>query len=83
LGACSDHPRLADHGDEIVSDDDFAHLYAPKIGRPSFPPSVVVRALLCAHLKSRGDDAKAAVKAVTADLADAVDPLIPDAERRS
>ena len=42
------YERLADHGDEIVSDDDFAHLYAQKMGRPSIPPSVMVRALLCA-----------------------------------
>ncbi len=42
------YERLADHGHEIVSDDDFAHLYAPRMGRPSIPPSVMVRALLCA-----------------------------------
>ncbi|MGH9155662.1 MAG: IS1182 family transposase [Acidimicrobiales bacterium] len=42
------YERLADHGDEIVSDDDFAHLYAPTMGRPSIPPSVMVRAMLCA-----------------------------------
>lgn len=42
------YERLADHGHEIVSDDDFAHLYAPGVGRPSIPPSVMVRAMLCA-----------------------------------
>lgn len=42
------YERLADHGHEIVSDDDFAHLYHPSIGRPSIPPSVMVRAMLCA-----------------------------------
>jgi hypothetical protein len=42
------YERLADHGHEIVSDDDFAHLYHPRIGRPSIPPSVMVRAMLCA-----------------------------------
>jgi len=42
------YARLADHGDEIVSDDDFAHLYAERKGRPSIPPSVMVRAMLCA-----------------------------------
>jgi len=42
------YERLADHGHEIVSDDDFAHLYAPRMGRPSIPPSVMVRVLLCA-----------------------------------
>jgi len=42
------YERLADHGHEIVSDDDFAELYAPRMGRPSVPPSVMVRAMLCA-----------------------------------
>ena len=42
------YERLADHGDEIVTDDDFAHLYAERQGRPSIPPSVMVRAMLCA-----------------------------------
>lgn len=42
------YARLADHGHEIVTDDDFAHLYAERMGRPSIPPSVMVRAMLCA-----------------------------------
>lgn len=42
------YERLADHGHEIVTDDDFAHLYAERQGRPSIPPSVMVRAMLCA-----------------------------------
>jgi transposase len=42
------YARLADHGHEIVSDDDFAHLYSQRMGRPSIPPSVMVRAMLCA-----------------------------------
>jgi transposase len=42
------YERLADHGDEIVSDEDFAHLYSKGRGRPSIPPSVMVRAMLCA-----------------------------------
>jgi transposase len=42
------YERLADHGHEIVSDDDFAHLYSHRKGRPSIPPSVMVRAMLCA-----------------------------------
>jgi hypothetical protein len=42
------YERLADHGKEIISDDDFAHLYADGKGRPSVPPSVMIRALLCA-----------------------------------
>lgn len=42
------YERLAEHGYEIVSDEDFAELYADGRGRPSVPPSVMVRALLCA-----------------------------------
>jgi hypothetical protein len=42
------YERLAEHGDEVVCDDDFAHLYAEGRGRPSIPPSVMVRAMLCA-----------------------------------
>ncbi|MFN2507108.1 MAG: IS1182 family transposase [Acidimicrobiales bacterium] len=42
------YERLADHGHEILNDDDFAHLYAEGKGRPSIPPSVMARAMLCA-----------------------------------
>ena len=42
------YERLADHGHELISDEDFAHLYAEGKGRPSVPPSVMVRAMLCA-----------------------------------
>ena len=35
------YERLADHGHELVSDEDFAHLYAEGKGRPSVPPSVM------------------------------------------
>jgi transposase len=42
------YERLADHGHEVISDDDFAYLYSQRMGRPSIPPSVMVRAMLCA-----------------------------------
>jgi hypothetical protein len=42
------YERLADAGEEIVVDEDFAHLYAAGKGRPSIPPSVMIRAMLCA-----------------------------------
>ena len=42
------YERLADHGHEIVADEEFADLYPSGRGRPSVPPSVMVRALLCA-----------------------------------
>ncbi len=32
------YERLADHGHELVSDEDFAHLYSEGKGRPSVPP---------------------------------------------
>jgi transposase len=50
------YERLATHGDEFISDDTFAHLYAKEKGRPSIPPSVMIRALLCAtHDKLTSD----------------------------
>ena len=42
------YERLADHGDQVGADDDFAEMYAHGRGRPSVPPSVMVRALMCA-----------------------------------
>lgn len=42
------YQRLAEHNHEIVSDEDFAHRYSQRMGRPSVPPSVMIRAMLCA-----------------------------------
>jgi hypothetical protein len=42
------YERLAEHGEEFICDDDFAGLYSKSQGRPSIPPSVMVKALLCA-----------------------------------
>jgi len=42
------YERLADHGHEVIADEDFAHLYSEGKGRPSVPASVMVRAMLCA-----------------------------------
>ena len=42
------YERLANYGEQIVKDDDYAHLYSQRMGRPSVPPSVMVRAMLCA-----------------------------------
>lgn len=52
------YERLADHGHEIVSDEDFAHLYSTAKGRPSIPPSVMVRAMLCATHDRTPSDAE-------------------------
>ena len=49
------YERLAEHGHEIASDDDFADWYADARGRPSVPPSVMVRALMSAT-KDRASD---------------------------
>lgn len=41
------YERLARCGhDELICDEDFAHMYASGRGRPSIPPSTIMRALL-------------------------------------
>ena len=52
------YERLADHGHEVIADEDFAHLYAEGKGRPSIPPSVMVRAMLCATHDRMSSDAE-------------------------
>jgi Transposase DDE domain/Transposase domain (DUF772) len=52
------YERLADHGHEIFSDDDFAGLYSEGMGRPSIPPSVMIRAMLCATHDRTPSDAE-------------------------
>ena len=55
------YERLADHGHEIVADEDYAHLYSERKGRPSIPPSVMVRAMLCAthdHITSDAETSR-------------------------
>lgn len=42
------YERLAEHGHQLIRDDDFAHCYSKRTGRPSIPPSVMMRALLLA-----------------------------------
>ena len=44
----SHYERLADHGHEIIGDDDFAEPYSARLARPSIPPTVMVPAMLCA-----------------------------------
>ena len=61
------YERLANHGDEIVSDEDFADLYAPRMGRPSIPPSVMVRAMLCATHDKTSDEETSRRSRVDAD----------------
>ncbi|HEY2430163.1 MAG TPA: transposase, partial [Acidimicrobiales bacterium] len=52
------YERLAEHGHEIFGDDDFAELYSQRLGRPSIPPSVMVRAMLCATHDRTPSDAE-------------------------
>lgn len=40
------YARLAAHGDRIITDEDFAGCYASRRGRPSIPPSLLMRAVL-------------------------------------
>jgi transposase len=49
------YDRLAQVGPELIKDEDFAHLYARGQGRPSIPPSVLMRALLLATKDGTGD----------------------------
>ncbi len=41
------YARLAARGDEVISDADFADCYSSGTGRPSIPPSLLMRAVLC------------------------------------
>lgn len=49
------YDRLARVGPELIRDEDFAHLYKPGKGRPSIPPSVMMRALLLATKDGTSD----------------------------
>lgn len=40
------YARLAAHGDELIADADFADCYAAGTGRPSIPPSLLMRTVL-------------------------------------
>lgn len=52
------YERLAENGDAFLNDDDYAHLYAPTMGRPSIPPSIMLRALLLATYERTRSDAE-------------------------
>jgi Transposase domain (DUF772)/Transposase DDE domain len=57
---------LAEHGERIVRDEDFAECYSPSMGRPSIPPSQLARVLLLQHRTGLSDEA--AMEAVAWDL---------------
>lgn len=56
------YARLATHGHEIVVDEDFASCYAEGKGRPSIPPSLLMRAVLC-QIRDDVSDREAARRA--------------------
>src|ERR1039458_4293408 len=47
---------LAQHGDRIVTDQDFADCYAERMGRPSIPPSQLAKVLLLQHRTGVSDE---------------------------
>ena len=57
---------LAEHGDRIVRDEDFAECYSSCHGRPSIPPSLLAKVLLLAYRDGLSD--QRAMEAVRFDL---------------
>jgi len=57
---------LAEQGERIVCDEDFADCYSPSRGRPSIPPSLLAKSLLLAYRCGLSD--RQAVEAVRFDL---------------
>src|SRR3954471_8181715 len=57
---------LAEHGDRIVRDEDFADCYSSRMGRPSIPPSLLAMVLLLQHRTGLSDEQ--AMEAVRWDL---------------
>lgn len=47
---------LAEHGDRIVTDQDFAECYSERMGRPSIPPSLLAKVLLLQHRTGVSDE---------------------------
>jgi transposase len=47
---------LAEHGDRIVRDEDFAECYSERQGRPSIPPSLLAKVLLLAYREGLSDE---------------------------
>jgi hypothetical protein len=57
---------LAEHGDRIVRDEDFAECYSRRMGRPSIPPSLLAKVLLLQHRTGASDEQ--AMEAIAWDL---------------
>jgi transposase len=56
------YARLAARGHEIIADEDFAPCYSSGRGRPSIPPSLLMRAVLC-QIRDDVSDREAARRA--------------------
>lgn len=56
------YARLAARGDQVISDEDFAECYTAGKGRPSIPPSLLMRAVLC-QIRDDVSDREAARRA--------------------
>src|SRR5436190_23824788 len=57
---------LAEHGERIVRDEDFADCYSERHGRPSIPPSLLAKVMLLAYRDGLSDER--AMEAVRFDL---------------
>ena len=57
---------LAEHGERIVRDEDFADCYSERLGRPSIPPSQLAKLLLLQYRTGVSDEQ--AMEAVAFDL---------------
>jgi hypothetical protein len=55
----SSYALLAEHGDRIVRDEDFAECYSERQGRPSIPPSQLAKVLLLAYRDDLPDGQRA------------------------
>src|SRR3954447_24272611 len=66
LPAGSFFALLAEHGDRIVRDADFAECYSASRGRPSIPPSLLAKVMLLQYRTGLSDEA--AMEAVRWDL---------------
>jgi transposase len=56
IGEDSFYALLAEHGDRIVRDRDFADCYSEGTGRPSIPPSLLAKVLLLAYREGLSDE---------------------------
>ena len=66
LAENSIYALLAEHGDRIVRDKDFAECYSARLGRPSIPPSLLAKVLLLAYRDGLSD--RRAMEALRFDL---------------